>query len=80
MTDDATANVALDPPSEFDAMPLLAQQALRMWIRLALQPAPGYQSSNWYQASPGVWHNGQNALGWPASNGQAKGAMLARRL
>lgn len=66
-----------DPPTEFDALAPLEQQALRLWVRLALAPAPrfGLEHGRWH--SYNLKHHAEAALGWSVSNGELKGAMLA---
>lgn len=67
-------------PEAFGELSPLEQQALRLWVRLALEPTPTIRRNASYPVanfSYGLKHNAERALGWYVSNGELKGAMLA---
>lgn len=65
----------LDPPTMFDDLLPTEQQALRLWVRLALEPTKNIGRR--FNYSYGLKHDAENALGWYVSNGALKGAVLA---
>lgn len=62
-------------PEAFNDLTPLRQQALRLWIRLALRPSRTVAGGN-CNFSYSLKHRMEEALGISVSNGQAKGAML----
>ena len=71
------AHLVYDPPTEFDALPPQSQQALRLWVRLALEPASRFALERGRWHSYNLKHHAERALGWYVSNGEMKGALLA---
>jgi hypothetical protein len=69
----------VNEPEALDAMPPLAQAALRMWVRLALEPIATVRDDDpsGLNFSYRLKHDAERALGWYVANGQLKGAMLA---
>jgi hypothetical protein len=68
---------AHNSPEAFDRMPEREQRALRLWVRLALAPAPNFAAEQGRWHSYNLKHHAEAALGWYVGNGEMKGAMLA---
>jgi hypothetical protein len=64
-------------PAAFDDLSAAEQDALRMWIRLALEPARLWSAAQDRWHSYNLKHHAEAALGWYVGNGAMKGAMLA---
>jgi hypothetical protein len=63
-------------PEAFERMTPLRQQALRLWIRLALQPSRTVAAGN-CNFSYSLKHRVEEAYSISVSNGEMKGAMVA---
>ena len=65
----------LNTPESFNDLLPSEQDALRLWVRLALKPAKSIGGK--FSHSYALKHYAEDALDWYVSNGQLKGAMLA---